>query len=262
MSGPRQRLAELVRNEVPTALVTIVRGPQEALGRKMVVQLDQPSEGELLAELDAEIESRTRELLTKGKSDTIVLDRPDGEVELFVESYPAPETLLIFGGVHTAAHLAKFAAMLGFRVRIIDARGLFATRERFPDVDEVILARAEDYLKTAKIGPNTYVTVLTHDPKLDDPALLHFMKVDHLRYLGAVGSRKTNAARMERLLEKGATPEQIARIHAPIGLDLGAQTPEEIALSIISEIVAVKRGRSGGGLRKQATRPEALATSA
>src|SRR5262249_57633137 len=109
----------------------------------------------------------------------------------------------------------------------VDARGLFATGERFPEADEIVVARAEDYLKTATLGPNTYVAVLTHDPKLDDPALLHFMRTP-VRYLGAVGSRKTNAARMERLLQKGASPEDLARIHAPIGLDLGATPPEHL----------------------------------
>src|SRR5439155_24787809 len=140
-----------------------------------------------------------------GDTRAVELETPRGTLELFVESYPAPETLLIFGGVHVAVHLTRFAKLLGFRVKIVDARGLFATRERFPDADEIAVARAEDYLQTAALGPNTYVAVLTHDPKLDDPALLHFMRTP-ARYPGAVGSRKTNATRMERRLQKAAHP--------------------------------------------------------
>jgi xanthine dehydrogenase accessory factor len=257
MSGLRRRLRELIQAEVPVALITVVRGPERLLGQKLLVRLNGEPEGELGAGLEGQAAERARALLQAGRSESVVLDTPEGEVELFVESHPAPDTLLIFGGVHTAVHLTRFAKLLGFRVRIVDARGLFATRERFPEADEIVVARAEDYLKTAKLGPNTYVAVLTHDPKLDDPALLHFLRTD-VRYLGAVGSRKTNAARMERLLQKGATPEELARIHAPIGLDLGGQTPEEMALAIIAEIVASKHGRSGGSLRAQATRSEAL----
>jgi xanthine dehydrogenase accessory factor len=260
MSDPRRRLLELVAQEVPVALVTAVRAPDSHLGDKVLVRLD--GDGDLDASsIPADIVERARELLRQGKSASVTVEGPEGEVEYFVESHPSPDTLLIFGGVHTAVHLSRFAKLLGFRVVIVDARGLFATRERFPDVDDVIVSRAEDFLKTDRIGFNTYVAVLTHDPKLDDPALLHFMKTD-LRYLGAVGSRKTNAARMERLLEKGATPEQLTRIHAPIGLDLGADTPEEIALAIIAEIVAVKHGRGGGALRRQASQPQPAAAPA
>jgi xanthine dehydrogenase accessory factor len=175
MTAVRQRLAELVRDEVPVALVTVVRGPDELLGRKLLVGLDGPGDGDLGFGMDTEVEERARDLLLRARSQTVVLESPLGEIELFVESYPAPDTLLIFGGVHTAAHLTKFAKLLGFRVIVVDARGLFATRERFPDADDVVLARAEDFLKTAKVGPNTYVAVLTHDPKLDDPALLLFL---------------------------------------------------------------------------------------
>ena len=257
MSGVRRRLAELVAAEVPAALATVVRGPDGLLGRKLLVQLDAPPAGGIRDDLDGAAEDQARALLRQAQSGTVTLQSLDGELELFVESYPAPDTLLIFGGVHVAAHLTRFAKLLGFRVRIVDARGLFATRERFPEADEIVVARAEDYLRDARLGPNTYVAVLTHDPKLDDPALLHFMRVN-VRYLGAVGSRKTNATRMERLLHKGASPQELARVRAPIGLDLGGKTPEEMALAIIAEIVAVKNGRSGGSLRGQATRPQAL----
>lgn len=257
MTGLRSRLAELVNAEVPVALCIVVRGPDELLGRKLLVRLDAPTEGDLVSSVRDEVERQARELLRQGHSRTIAVTALEGSVEVFVESHPPPDTLLIFGGVHTAVHLSRFAKLLGYRVKIVDARGLFATRERFPDVDEIVVARAEDYLKSARTGPNTYVAVLTHDPKLDDPALLHFMKQD-LGYLGAVGSRKTNATRMERLQRKGATREQLARVHAPVGLDLGAETPEEIALAIMAEIVATRHGRRGGSLRAQATRPEAL----
>jgi xanthine dehydrogenase accessory factor len=260
MTALRRRLAELIAAEQPVSLAIVVRGPAELLGQKLLVQLDAPSEGTLDAAVRTAIEPQARQLLQAAESRAVEVETTRGTLELFVESYPAPETLLIFGGVHVAAHLTRFAKLLGFRVKIVDARGLFATRERFPDADEIVVARAEDYLKSATLGPNTYVAVLTHDPKLDDPALLHFMRTP-ARYLGAVGSRKTNATRMERLLQKGATPEDLAKIHAPIGLDLGGRTPEEMALAIIAEIVAVRNGRSGGALRRQASQPGALAAA-
>jgi xanthine dehydrogenase accessory factor len=160
---------------------------------------------------------------------------------IFYDVYPSPDRLLIFGGVHIAVPLVELAKVLGFRVTVVDARGNFANAERFPRADEIVVAYADDYLENARLDLSTYVVVLTHDPKLDDPAIIHALKRP-VRYIGAIGSRRTHAGRKERLLAAGMTEEQIATIHGPIGLNIGARNPEQIALSILGEMVAAKNG--------------------
>jgi xanthine dehydrogenase accessory factor len=150
--------------------------------------------------------------------------------------------LLIFGGVHIGVPLAKFAKLMGFRVKVIDARGRFANQERFPDADEIAIEYADEYLAGARVDSATYVVVLSHDPKLDDPALLHVLRTP-ARYIGAIGSRTTNQKRRQRLQEAGLSDQLIDRIHAPIGLDIGSETPDEIALAILAEMIAAKNGR-------------------
>src|SRR5205085_12339759 len=165
---------------------------------------------------------------------------PNGQpTDVFLDVYPSPPTLLIFGGVHIGVPLARFAKQLGFRVRVIDARGRFANEERFPDADEIVLTYADEYLANTRVDSSTFVAVLSHDPKLDDPALVHTLRTP-ARYIGAIGSRTTNEKRRARLKEQGLPDELLARIHAPIGLNIGAQTPEEIALAIMAEIVAAR----------------------
>lgn len=237
-----ERVQQLVAAETPVALVTVVGGPQ-AVGRKLLVFSDGSAEGSLgWPELEERVRPAAVQLLDQGRSQTLTFPEL-GDAEVFVDVYPPPPTLLIFGGVHVGVALARFAKLLGFRVKVIDARGKFASPERFPDADEIVIAHAEDYLRTTKLTSSTYVAVLTHDPKLDDPAIILTLP-SPARYVGAIGSKKTNAARRERLRAAGLSEEQLARLHGPIGLDLGARTPEEIALSIIAEIVAVKNGRA------------------
>ena len=155
--------------------------------------------------------------------------------------------MLIFGAVHVAQALTKFAKQLGFRVIVSDARAKLATRERFPDADEIIQAWPDEVLSEVRIEPNTYVAILTHDPKFDEPALIGTLDTS-ARYIGAVGSRKTNRDRKERLRAAGVSEESIERIRGPVGLDIGASTPEEMAISIVAEIIAVRHGRRGGPL--------------
>ncbi|MDQ3810747.1 MAG: XdhC family protein, partial [Chloroflexota bacterium] len=162
-------------------------------------------------------------------------DAPGGPVRVFVDTYPAQPTIVIFGGVHIGVALARLAkATGGFRVVVVDARGVWATPERFPDADEIHVTHAEDYLKEHPLGSNAYVAVLSHDPKLDDPALIGAL-ASPARFVGAIGSPRTQAARRERLAAAGLTDEQIARLHGPVGLDIGAQTPEEIAVAILAQ---------------------------
>jgi xanthine dehydrogenase accessory factor len=183
-------------------------------------------------------------------------DAPGGPIEVFVDTYAAKPTLYVFGAVQIGVSLARFAKQLGFGVVIVDARGSWATRERFPDADEIHIRRADDCLAERPLGHNAYVAVLSHQPELDDPALLGALRSD-ARYVGAVGSSKTQKARRGRLLAGGVTEAQLARLRGPIGLDIGAQNPEEISIAILAEALAAKYGRLDS---KPAREPQLAAT--
>jgi xanthine dehydrogenase accessory factor len=170
-------------------------------------------------------------------------DAPEGPTRIFVDTYPAQATIIIVGGVHTGVALANLAKQIGgFRVVVVDARGAWATPERFPTADEIHVMHADDYLKGHPLGSNTYVAVLSHDPKLDDPALFGALKSD-ARFVGAIGSPKTQRERRERLKKAGLTEEQLSRLYGPIGLDIGAQSPEEIGVAILAQMIAAKNGK-------------------
>jgi xanthine dehydrogenase accessory factor len=182
--------------------------------------------------------------LREGKSQRLSYDdAPGGPVTVFVDTYPAQPTIVIFGAVHTGVALARLAkAAGGFRVVVVDARGVWATRERFPDADEIHVMHADDYLKAHPLGSNAYVAVLSHDPKLDDPALLGALQSD-TRFVGAIGSPKTQRERRARLAAAGLSDEQLGRLYGPIGLDLGAVSPEEIGVAILAQMIAAKNGK-------------------
>jgi xanthine dehydrogenase accessory factor len=170
-------------------------------------------------------------------------DAPGGPIRVFVDTYPAQPTIVIFGGVHTGVALAQLAKSVGgFRVVVVDARGAWATPERFPNADEIHVMHADDYLKGHPLSSQSYVAVLSHDPKLDDPALLGALRSD-ARFVGAIGSPKTQRERRERLKATGLTDEQVNRLYGPIGLDIGAQSPEEIGVAILGQIIAAKNGK-------------------
>jgi xanthine dehydrogenase accessory factor len=241
------RLEEAIANRTPVAVTTIVSG--DPLGAKMLLLPDETVGSLANAALEAAVEPDARALLAAEKSET----RPyavaglDAPVEVFIESYPPPPTLLIFGAVHVAQPLSQFAKALGFDVIVSDARAKLATAERFPDADRIIQGWPDETLEQVTILPNTFVAILSHDPKFDEPALVGTLDTP-AAYIGAIGSRKTNEDRRRRLAEAGMSPEQIARLRAPIGLDIGAATPEEMAISILGEIIALRRGRGGGSL--------------
>jgi xanthine dehydrogenase accessory factor len=244
-AGLYDQVRQAVQEYVPVATVTIVRG--ENLGAKLLVLPDRV-EGTLGdTELDRFAVDDARNLLAEGRSETRTYPFGDADVELFLETFPPPPTLLIFGAVHVAQPLTRFAKQLGFRVIVSDARAKLATAERFPEADRIIQAWPDDALNELTIEPNTYVAILTHDPKFDEPAPLGTLETK-ARYIGAVGSRKTNADRRERLRAAGVSEESLERIRGPIGLDIGANTPEEMAISILAEIVAVRHDRRGGPL--------------
>lgn len=226
--------------ERPAALATVVAGAG-AVGAKMLLRPDEPALGGLGdAALDEAVARDALALLDLASSEVRSYATPAGEVQVFVESYPAPPTLFIVGAVHIAIPLVTFGKTLGFRTVVVDARGAFATPERFAHADELIHAWPDEVLP-GRLHANSMVVLLTHDPKLDDPALKVALP-SRARYVGALGSPKTHAKRLDRLRAEGVPEEQLARLHAPIGLKIGGRTPEEIAVSIIAEIVAVRNG--------------------
>jgi xanthine dehydrogenase accessory factor len=160
-----------------------------------------------------------------------------------LDAYPAPPTIVIFGGVHIGVALARVAKLTGgFRVAVVDARGAWATPERFEVADEIHVMHADDYLRGHPLTSSSFVAVLSHDPKLDDPALFGALQ-SQARYVGAIGSPKTQRERRERLKTAGISAEQLDRLQGPIGLDIGAQTPEEIAVAILAQMIAAKNGK-------------------
>jgi xanthine dehydrogenase accessory factor len=180
------------------------------------------------------LETCAREVLLTGKSATKILPHND-QVEIFVNLLTPPVELILIGGVHIAIPLVSFAEIMGFNVTVIDPRGLFSTNKRFPDVNLVSEWPSSAFMKI-QLSSSSAVVMLTHDPKIDDPAIITALGSPAF-YIGALGSKKTHQQRLKRLLGESVTEDKLNRIHAPIGLDLGSRSPEEIALAIISQIV-------------------------
>ena len=224
--------------EQPVAIATIVGGAA-SVGAKLLIRPDGSTLGSLGEELPArQIADDALALLARDERGVRTYPTPAGDVDVFFETYPPPPTMYIVGAVHIAIPLVTLAKTLGFRTVVVDERGAFATPERFAHADELIAAWPDEVL-AGKLNSNSFVVLLTHDPKLDDPALKVALP-SPARYVGALGSPKTHAKRLARLREDGVPEQQLARLHAPIGLKLGASTPEEIAVSIIAEVVAVR----------------------
>jgi xanthine dehydrogenase accessory factor len=194
---------------------------------------DAPGARQLLSDGDPQVE---------GLLETETPVRRDG---LFLEPFPRPPELFIFGGSHVAIPLTQLASAMGYRVTVVDARSKFADADRFPQARRVIHAWPDEILRELPMDSSTYIVILTHDPKFDDPTITAALR-GRPRYIGAIGSRKTHRERVARLTAAGVSPKEIERVHAPIGLDLGAQTAEETALAILSQLVAVRHGRQGG----------------
>ena len=174
------------------------------------------------------------------------LARREGDV--FIEPLRRPAHLVIIGAIHIAIPLHRLAKLMGYRVTVVDARAKFATKERFPEADDLIVAWPDEAMSRLVIDNSTYVVILTHDPKFDLPALRSVLTKD-AGYIGAIGSRKTNQNRFDALRKEGFTEEQLARVHGPIGLELGSRGAEETALGILAEITAVRFGGSGVSMR-------------
>jgi xanthine dehydrogenase accessory factor len=250
-------LAEALRTEQPAALAEIIEGPDELVGGKLLLFPGPPVEvlgsvGD--PDLDRVIGRDVQGELAAGLSGTRHYGRHGEargrEVSVFIESFAPPPPMIIFGAVDFTAALAKVAKILGYRVTVCDARPVFATKARFPMADEVVVSWPDRYL--AEVGASLHcrdaVCVLTHDPKFDVPAIVAALATD-VGYLGAMGSRRTHEERSARLREAGVSEDGLARVMGPIGLDIGARTPEETAVSICAEIIAMRTGREAASLR-------------
>lgn len=240
MSDLYTTFADAVKRGRLVGLATILAGP--GIGNKLLIWPTGETQGDLgTADLNGSVVARAKEAFAAQQTTRFTLTTVAGEVDIFLEvQVPLPK-LIIIGAVHMAIPLVTFGKTLGFRTIVLDARAAFATPDRFSHADELLIQWPADALPALDIDEATYIVVLTHDEKIDNPALAVAL-TSPARYVGALGSRKTHARRMEALQAAGLTAEQIARIRAPIGINIGARRPEEIAVSIIAEIVAVMNG--------------------
>lgn len=240
-------LYEIVRTSLEAGYavvsVTVIGGLEEWVGKELLFTERGQVVGSLGIGIDDEAVRLAREGLGETQSGSVEFDLESGErVRLFVDVISPPPVLIMVGGVHIAIALAGLAKTLGYRTVVIDPRKAFGSQERFPHVDQLIQEWPEEAFKKILLTRGTCVAVLTHDPKIDDPAL-EIVLDSPVFYIGVLGSRKTHEKRRQRLLNVGLSDEQINHLHAPIGLDLGGRSPEETALAIMAEIVAVRHGR-------------------
>ncbi|MDX3692422.1 XdhC family protein [Streptomyces europaeiscabiei] len=250
----------------PTAVARVVRGPAELLGHALLVRADGAYDGVRDGsydggrdggyegglgghpDLDRAAVAETRAMLDGGRTGTIELSADGshcpGGLTLLVETRVPPPRMIVFGAIDFAAALVRAGKFLGYHVTVCDARPVFATRARFPEADELVVDWPHRYLRRTGTDSRTALCVLTHDAKFDIPLLTTALRLP-VAFVGAMGSRRTHADRDRRLREVGLTERELARLRSPIGLDLGARTPEETALSIAAEIVAARRGGTG-----------------
>lgn len=246
-------LRDALRAREPVALATVIEGPN--VGAKLLVRPDGQASGTLGDEnLDRVVGRDARGELEAGLTSTrhygVHGEAREREVSVFIESFALPPRMIIFGAVDFTAALAKVAKVLGYRVTVCDARAVFATVLRFPMADEVVNDWPDRYLAQVgeELGPRDAICVLTHDHKFDVPAIAAAVKTN-AGYLGAMGSRRTHEQRTERLREAGLTDAEIGRVMSPVGLDIGARTPEETAVAICAEIIGLRTGRRAQSLR-------------
>lgn len=246
----------------PVAIATVVEHTDPAwLGRRLVVRPEEHAPTPLGSaglgsdRADAAVTDDARGLLAAGRTQTLTYG-PDGErrgegMRVFVSSFAPRPRLIVFGAIDFAASVAQIGSFLGYHVTVCDARPVFATKSRFPSADDVVVSWPHRYLQVeheeGRLDPRTIVCVLTHDPKFDVPVLEVALRLD-IAYVGAMGSRRTHDDRLERLREAGLTDAELERLSSPIGLDLGARTPQETAVSIAAEIIALQWGGRGDRL--------------
>jgi xanthine dehydrogenase accessory factor len=239
----------------PVAVATVIDHPEpDRVGRRVIIHPGEPVTGSLgSTRADDAVHDDAMGLLANGSNATLTYG-PDGErrgegMRVFVWAFAPKPRMLVFGAIDFAAAVARVGSFLGYHVTVCDARPVFATHTRFPEADEVVVEWPHRYLEKQRdagaLDPRTVVTVLTHDPKFDVPLLEVALRLPEVAYVGAMGSRRTHEDREARLREAGITEDELGRLSSPIGLDLGARTPEETAISIAAEIIAGRWGGSG-----------------
>jgi xanthine dehydrogenase accessory factor len=244
-----EAVEQMIAEERLGAVATVVAGPH--LGAKAVIDYDGGYiAGSLPDQIAGDVRSDAAALMDREQNRTLSY----GESEVFIETVAPPPHLVIFGAVHIAQPLSTIAHQLGFHVTVSDARAAFTTSERFPDADRVLVGWPDDLKDQIDLDRRTYVVMLSHDARFEDPVLPWVLE-SPVKYIGAMGSRKTSAKRVEKLTGMGYSDEQIGRIHGPVGLDIGAEQPGETAVSILAEMIQVRYGSgSGESLRGTARR--------
>jgi xanthine dehydrogenase accessory factor len=237
------RFKAAIEGERALVRAVVIDGPEAALGTFLVAMEGERDEGTILSPL-ADLVRTDAHAAAGGPPGVRTYRLAEGEYTVFFDVWLPPPRLVIVGGVHIAVELARLAKRTGYEVVVVDPRKAFATEDRFPEADRILHEWPDAGLRSAGLTAGTAVAVLSHDPKLDDPALLVALRSPAF-YTGALGSQRTQDLRRRRLLEAGVTEAELARLHGPIGLDLGGRSPAEVALSILAEIVAVRAGRSG-----------------
>ncbi|AYY12950.1 XdhC/CoxI family protein [Actinobacteria bacterium YIM 96077] len=244
-------LAESIAAAEPVAVATVVSGPG-AIGSHLVVWPDRVAGSLGGQRLDDAVADDARGMLDQGRTGTRRYgadgERRKDELEVFVQSFAPPPRMLVFGAIDFAAAVVRMGKFLGYHVTVCDARPVFATERRFPEADEVVVSWPHDYLDGVEVDARTVICVLTHDPKFDVPLLESALRTP-AAYIGVMGSRRTHADRLERLRERGVSEADLERMFSPVGLDIGARTPEETAVSIAAEIIATRWGGTGRSLR-------------
>ncbi|MGH3519523.1 MAG: XdhC family protein [Haloechinothrix sp.] len=246
-ASPIGDIFDALEREEPVAVATVIGGPAD-LGAQRYVWADRV-EGSLGNEgLDVAITADARGMLAQGATGAKHYgptgQRRMDDVSVFVQSFAPPPRMLVFGAIDFAAAVAEIGGFLGYRVTVCDARPVFATRKRFPKADEVVCEWPHKFLERTKVAATTAICVLTHDPKFDVPLLAAALRTP-ARYIGVMGSRRTHADRLDRLREIGVTEDDLGRLSSPVGLDLGARTPEETAVSIAAELIATRTTGTG-----------------
>ncbi|WP_327085859.1 XdhC family protein [Nonomuraea sp. NBC_01738] len=236
-----------VQAHQPVAIATIVAGPGQ-IGARRVIWAERTSGTLGLERLDEAVDDDARGMLAQGLTGVRHYgghgERRLDDLSVFVHSFAPPPRMLVFGAIDFAAAVARVGKFLGYHVTVCDARPVFATAKRFPDADGVVVKWPHDYLSTQRVDERTVICVLTHDPKFDVPLLEVALRTE-AGYVGAMGSRRTHDDRLARLREAGLTESELARLRSPIGLDLGARTPEETAVSIAAELIQLRWGGTG-----------------
>ncbi|MBW3667345.1 MAG: XdhC family protein, partial [Actinobacteria bacterium] len=240
MSSVLDAISRILEAEEFGSVATVVEGP--ALGSKAVIDSSGTvAAGSLPGNIAEDVSEDALSLMRNEQHRTLDY----GDHSVFIETLAPPPDLLVFGAVHIGQAVSSFGSQMGYRVTVVDSRPSFATEERFPDAHRVMVGWPDDIMGQLHFDRRTWVVVLSHDPRHETPPLAAALRSD-TRYIGAMGSRRTHRQRVARLEELGFTEEDIARIHSPIGLDIGAETPQEVAVSILAEMTLVRYGAGTG----------------